>query len=382
MARATEVPVTTSVLRWAIDESGYTRDELSAKLKISSAVLREWEKGDERPSLTEFRRLADSLRRQMAVFFLTEPPANGIPSVNLRFPPGTPRVSLNVLERKYLRDATRMQRTLGWLNEQLEIGRSSLPKREIRRSPEVSAAETRDLLRISVADQLAWQSSSEAFKRWREAVESLGIYVFVFSLGENSSRGFSVWNDFAPVVAVNSAWNVSARIFTLFHEVAHLVTRTDSACVGHVSISDASQDAPLERWCERFAAALLLPAKDVVGTLEADVRWDRKAIRDLDLAATIARRFKVSLRASVIRLIELKLAERSLYNLIPSAADARSRGGGGQGRARIEVKEDQLGLRSKKTFVRAISEDLITRADALTYLDIPYDDLAAAESGR
>jgi len=44
---------------------------------------------------------------------------------------------------------------------------------------------------------------------------------------------------------VNTYWNAAARIFTLFHELAHLATRTDSICVENdleTEIRDTTDD--------------------------------------------------------------------------------------------------------------------------------------------
>lgn len=381
MAHVAEVAITPSVLRWAIDDSGLSRDEICARLNISADELRQWEKGDAAPSLASLRRLAALLRRQTAVFFLSAPPIQSAPRINLRLPPGQKRASLNPSERRFLREATRLQRVLGWLGEELETGRPPLPKGSLSANPEHFAATVRGLLNVPVATQLSWRSPSEAFNRWRDALEHMGIFVFVFPLGRDSSRGFSQWNEFAPVVAINSAWNVPARVFTLFHEVAHLATRTDSACVGHVSVTSTSQDTAVERWCERFAAAFLLPATDVADVLTKQLQWDGEVIHDLALASGLARRFKVSLRAAVIRLIELKLAERDLYQVIPPSEEDKPQKRGGPARTRPELKEVEFGPRSWSTFRRAINEDLITQADALTFLDVRHDDIAALPSG-
>ena len=71
-----------------------------------------------------------------------------------------------------------------------------------------------------------------------------------------------MWDAIAPALIVNSAWNVEARIFTTFHEVGHLVMRTSSACIGYVGVREDPQRS-IERWCDRFAASLLMPEDDV-----------------------------------------------------------------------------------------------------------------------
>jgi hypothetical protein len=104
----------------------------------------------------------------------------------------------------------------------------------------------------------------------------------------------------------------------------------------------------------------------------------------LGVAGTIARKFRVSLRAATIRLIELGLATWDLYEEIPPAADAKPEGGGGGGgRNRAQIKEDEFGARGTSLLVEAVRRDLIARSQALDYLDIPdaaFDSLL--ESGR
>src|SRR3954447_3556788 len=86
-----------------------------------------------------------------------------------------------------------------------------------------------------------------------------GVVVFLFQLGADNCRGFSLWHDRAPVIAINTTWNDEARTFTLFHEVGHLVTRTNSACTSAPASAVTGAWDPAERWCERFAAAALVP---------------------------------------------------------------------------------------------------------------------------
>ena len=75
---------------------------------------------------------------------------------------------------------------------------------------------------MTTAQQFAWPSSAIAFDHWRRALEDAGHVVLLVSIGKASCRGFSAWDPRAPVIAVNTAWNEEARIYTLFHEFAHL----------------------------------------------------------------------------------------------------------------------------------------------------------------
>ena len=371
MAQLVEVPITPSVLSWAIEQSGYSREYLASRLGISEVQLRDWEKGESFPRLSAFRELIGLLHRQAAVFFLDAPPVHdGSTLVHLRRPPGIDRAELNPTERRFIREVRRYQRTLAWILEQLGVPKVELPPVRITEKPQQVAKDLRARIDIDAVTQASWASPAVAFRTWRSAVEGIGMFVFVFPLGQDSVRGFSIWDDRAPAVVVNSAWNMAARIFTLFHEVAHLLTRTDSACLGYSTRGGRSKDLKLERWCEQFAASLLIPNEEMQTYLSKQLRWVSGKQCDLDAAGKVARHFKVSLRASVIALASAGAAERSLMASIPDSTEEKGRGGGSRPRDREEISEGRLGERVWKTFHRAIREDLISRADAMTYLDV------------
>jgi hypothetical protein len=83
-----------------------------------------------------------------------------------------------------------------------------------------------------------------------------------------------------------------------------------------------------------------------------------------------------------LRLIELNLASWDLYHELPAAGDAKRGGGGGKGRDRQEIQEDQLGGRAIDLFRRAVETDVMSRSQALTYLDVPDPSLESLGSRR
>jgi hypothetical protein len=126
-----------------------------------------------------------------------------------------------------------------------------------------------------------------------------------------------------------------------------------------------------------------MPSGNVESSL-ARLGWHRGSqITTLPLAKSLANVFKVSLRAAVIRLIELNLSNWSLYDEIPPISDRKPPRGGGTGRSRSEIREDQLGNRVTSLLVSAVDSDVLSRSQAVDFLDIPdatFDGLA--QSGR
>ena len=376
MGKATYVPITPEVLTWAIRESGYEADDVAGRIKVAPGMFGAWMTGQEKPKLTDFRKLASVLKRQEATFLLPSPPVSSLPRVEFRHPLDSSRQKLNPDELRWLRETRRLQQAAAWVEQELRQSPPSLPQWGLQGDPEKAGGAVRSQLGISTEDQLGWKSPSQAQRAWREAIESSGVLVFFLSLGHDSCRGFSLWDDWAPVIAVNTGWNYEARIFTMLHEYGHLVTRTSSACVGSWRQTLSKQGDPAERWCERFAATVLLPWLDVERVLRDEARWKPgTAVESLEQLAKVARRFKTSLRATALRLITHNVATWSLYKQIPAVADHKKPGGGGTGRVRHEIREDQYGRRTTDLFVEAMQRDVLSRDDVLSYLDIPDTDL-------
>jgi len=315
-----EVPITPSVLRWAIKESGYTLAEVSSWIEGGEDALASWLNETAKPSLTEMRVVASRLHRQLATFLLPEPPASGGVPIQFRNPLGDPGRSLNTVERRYVRRARRLQEAHAWLLRELDYDGPNIPAETLSASPTDVAQTVRAHLGVT-HEQQTWKVASPAFDDWRDSVERLGIVVLLFPMGEDSCRGFSLWDDTAPLVAVNTAWKDEARLLTLFHELGHLVTRTNSAC----EMPDAGlnyAEEPVELWCDRLASALV--RSDVVRTTASD---------------------------------------------LPEAAKAR------RGRNLAKVRRDELGRRGTAVFVEAVRRGVITESEALEYLDCPMSAL-------
>ncbi len=110
------------------------------------------------------------------------------------------------------------------------------------------------------------------------------------------------------IVANTSKVSAAARCFTLAHELGHLVSRQDAACVDQQGFLEGAQ---VERWCERFGAAFLMPPAPMAH-LADNLRLGPQSA-DLPEVRAVARAFRVSHRAAALRLIEMGYATRDLY---------------------------------------------------------------------
>lgn len=365
------VPINGSVLRWARKEVGLSQAEFATILKVERSDLAEWEQGESMPSKGIFTRIVEKLKRPSAVFFLPEPPTGaGLPTA-LRNAPGLGSHKLGQNEVRQIRWARQLQDVVSWALRDAGDQPVELPRLSPGAAPTEAGAAERRRTDITPAEQLAWSSPSEGFRVWRGALENQGVLVLQLSLGKGNTRGFSAWNAHAPLVAVNTSYHPTARIFTLIHEYAHLLTRTDAACLHFIVPS--SHDTQLERWCERFAASFLLPA-DSLRAIAAKYGVSRDAMtNDPDIARKIANRFNVSTRATSLRLQELGLAPPSLYGAVEqmfSSLDWNSGGGGGGGQPAAEKRIGQLGPRVPEILLEAAAAGRLNRRDLADYLKL------------
>lgn len=375
MPKAEGVPVTPEVLSWAIAESGHSLEMVAEKVGVSPQVLGEWLHAgtDKRPSPSQVKELATALNRTPATFLLPRPPARPAPRTQFRSRGG--RNAAAPVERRYLREAARLQRTASWLVRELERPLPRVPAIAVTADAESVAHEARAEL-SATAPPVTQVTPAAAFRAWRSVLEAAGLLVFAFPMGRDGIAGFSLWDDRAPVIAVNTAQNHQARSFTLFHEYGHLLTRTSSLCL---EADGAYVGTPLdgaERWCEEFAAAVLLPWNEVVSFLRGRGYGPDRPVIDLETPKAMARHFNSSLRAATLRLIANGMATWDLYRQIPRVADAKEERGGTHNddddrRDRLVIRGEQYGQGTVDLFLDAAHRNVLSRTDVLDYLDVP-----------
>jgi Zn-dependent peptidase ImmA (M78 family) len=363
------VPVTGAVVEWAIREAGYDLAAFAKKLKVPADILRAWTNESAQPRLTQLRKLAAQVKRPLATFLLPKPPTVVAPAVEFRSPPGTERRELNPTERRYLREAARLQRFLSWLAKEMGDAPATLPQERTQTAAATVAKRIRDRLSVTVETQVDWPSPNAAFTAWRQKLEEQGVLVLLFSMGRESCRGFSLWDDHVPLIAVNTTgWLPGARTFTLFHEYGHLATRTPSACLlARRRLTSVASDSP-ERWGEEFAAALLMPADAVHALVKRLGKLPPEA-----LSGAVATYFSVSRLAAAIRLIELEYLTWKDYEDLPRVEAAKR--GGGKGRDRTQQRIDQYGSRATRLVGRGLDRDVVGRSEVLDYFDVPEPSL-------
>jgi Zn-dependent peptidase ImmA (M78 family) len=317
------IAINGDVITWARERAGLSPEEAAQKFPKIGA----WEAGTASPSYPQLESMADEFRIPIAVFFFPERP--NVPRVEETFRT-LPDAEFARLPRRIqflLRKAKAFQLGL----HELTQGRNPAERlitRDVeftaRMSADAVAARVRDYLGVSLEQQSAWRNVDEALKEWRQALYRVGIFVFKDAFREESFSGFSLYDDVFPIIYVNNSAAKTRQIFTLFHELGHLLF--------HTSGIDPLDDQYVERLparprhievlCNRFAAQFLLPE----AAFEAAFAGQRPTEQ---MAEMLAGRFHVSREFIFRKFLDRNLITREDYGRAARQWAARKQEGSG-----------------------------------------------------
>lgn len=304
MATSVEALVNPPLLVWAREESGYARKSVANRLKVKLERLLAWERGDLKPTVRQVQQLAKIYQRPFGVFFLPQPPSLPPMAAEYRRLPGVETGAESPELRLALRVMSQRRQVALDLLEELgnPISKFQTPA-HLLEAPETVGNRLRSLLEVTNQEQLEWKDEWEAWRRWREAVESVGILVFQFpKVSLNQVRGLSLLSFPLPVIGINTKErSPGARIFTLVHELTHIALSVGGEEVP--AIGETRDDvawSAVERFAEETASAVIVPATVLAGFLRrmsvARDAWDVSLVR------TLAAKFRVTPMAMATRL--------------------------------------------------------------------------------
>ncbi len=302
------------MLVWARHRSGQSIVDVAKALGKEPSVVEAWEAGASSPTYPQLEALAYKVyKRPVALFFFPEPPDEPDPEHSFRTLPDFEIRELGPDTRFHVRDARALQLSLYELNQGKNPTHQKI-FRDLRLGHALSAPDVADRVRaylgIDLETQKEWRRPDDALKAWRSAVEERGVFVFKESLRQREVSGFCLYDEEFPIIYLNNSTAVPRQIFTLFHELAHIlvqtsgVTKLDDRYIGSLA-GDAKR---IEVFCNRFAAEFLVP--------RADFRRRIRGIRtDDETIAELAGDYKVSREVILRRLLDLNLVSQADYEM-------------------------------------------------------------------
>lgn len=300
--RTNEAFITPSVLEWAIKRAGVSAESIHKKAE-------QWVSGKARPTFKQAVDLAKTLQIPFGYLWLKEPPKEQeiIPDLRTIGNGGLAQMPLEL--KTAVNDVKQKQE---WFKEYAKT--NGILKCEaigrFKGSDDTQGIADDITARLEIQDLVGSGCDKDRMlKNLIEKIEKLGILVMRNSilrgntkkkLNLDTFRGFAIFDEFAPLIFINTNDSKAGQIFTLMHEVAHL-------WIGQSGISDLDirENNKIELACNEIAAKILMPKTKIqkaFGEFGED-RWLER----------IADRFSVSALAVLNRLRSLNLLAPSRY---------------------------------------------------------------------
>jgi len=253
-----------TIIKWARKRMGYTVDEIATKMNVPSAKVEQWESGGLGISYTNLESLAyNHYKIPIAVFFFPNPPNIEDPINRFRRFPDHELDRLSPDSHNKILTAQAYQESLiELLSEEKELKRIWDLINVDSTNVALNAGEIRKIIGVSIDEQYSFGTNSEALKKWRHSIENCGVFSFKDSFKDKYISGFCLLHNEFPVIMLNNSNSFSRQIFTLIHELGHILlnvnglTDVDESYLELLSDNDKS----IEIACNQFTSEFLVPS--------------------------------------------------------------------------------------------------------------------------
>lgn len=302
------------MLKWARERAGRTIEEIAHALNKDIDTIVDWESGSpsSAPTYIQLETLAYSYyKRPVALFFFPSPPDEPDPKQSFRTLPEPELQALEPDTKYAIRQAEVMQLSLRELNEggnptERKIFQDLHPNTSERAL--AIAGEVRAYVGIALEEQMRWKNTDEALSNWRSAIQELGVFIFKRSFRQKDISGFCLIDDEFPIIYLNNSSAASRQIFTIFHELSHILLRTSGVTKIDDRYIESLQGEPrqIEVFCNQFTSEFLVPSEDFNRLVQG-------AAHDDDTVAKIADRYKVSREVILRKMLNRKMVSPEYY---------------------------------------------------------------------
>lgn len=306
------------ILKWARERANYSLEDIAAKFKKNLEEIEKWELGEKAPTYTQLEKLAyNYYKRPIALFFFPEPPEEPDEHQEFRTLPEFEIDNLSSNTLYIIRQAKAMQLSLKEINDGINPSNKKIFRDiviNLQEDLNRTTQKIRDYLDISLEDQFSWQDDDLTLKSWRNAIEKSGIFIFKTSFKQQKDiSGFCLIDKEFPVIYLNNSMVKTRQIFTIFHELAHILLQTNGITklneLNETYINSLQgENKKIEIFCNRFAAEFLVPSSNFS-------KVAREKEIDDDFILETASKYKVSREVVLRKLLDLKLVSQNEYEI-------------------------------------------------------------------
>ena len=380
-----KIRIEPAILKYARYCSGYEISEIAQKAKIREKELEFLEHQGAEISLSTIEKLAEIYKMPLAYFFLKEVPHDVFLPKDFRIiyaskkTKYSPQLMLSIRRVRYIQSVI----------QELIENEIKYPFKKININDDVeeTARYFRSLMNISVKEQSSWVTPSIALRNWKSVIEKLDIFILQQSLSKDAVSAFCLADITPYVLVLNSKEHENRRIFSLFHEIGHILLHHSGICTPDNFSRNSFEYIKIEKYCNQFAASLLVPHNDFID--DAIVKklrkikfnqWNEEDIK------TLCDHFRVSHEVIYRRLVTVGILSEDEYQwkrdeLIRKFEEYK------KSKKKKELKIPQYikvisknGRSYSSLILDRLHSNKITLVDAADYLDTNYKHVTTVEA--
>jgi Zn-dependent peptidase ImmA (M78 family)/DNA-binding XRE family transcriptional regulator len=354
----TRIAAERRVLKWARESCGLTIETAAELLGCKADLLRSIEDGKKLPSASMFRDMANYYGFPEATLLAADPPVlPEIPKDHRTFDGIQPRLTYKTILA--IRGVQMRQESLIELSElDSDISAPTLRRYTKNDDPEKLAIVERKRFAVSVREQLQI-TADKLWMTYRVRIEALGIGVHVEDFPVEDCRGVSLFmNDFPAIILSSNEQRPQWKLFSLLHEYAHILIREPG-----ISDQRYATRSDIEAFCNKFAAAFLMPEAAISAVLAAS----RDTPKEFSLSALeeASSAIGVSISALALRLEDLQYAPPGYFYRVRALLQPPAKRKPLSGMPpRQYVVLNQVGHKFASDILRSVSNGVLSTVEA------------------
>ncbi|WP_286035742.1 ImmA/IrrE family metallo-endopeptidase [Succinatimonas hippei] len=305
------LPIKMNVLEWAYKRAGFSLSELFVKhpeYKNRISGL------DIELTMKQAIEIANHVHIPLGFLFLNEPFEESLPIKDFRTLNNKVSKNISLNLRDVINQCKFQQDWYTEYAKENDLEKCPLVnKSNLNEDPKASAEKLKICLNYKEKDL----SKADNYRRYlRTIIEQAGVLVFISStVGNNNTRtldikefrGFALSDPYAPLIFINSSDSVSAQIFTMIHELAHIMLGESG--ISNEAMEEIYISSKIEKWCNAVAANFLVPEDKLKLLFEQNYK-----ISLYDFIVSSVFKFHVSSLVILRRLYELNLIEKDEFS--------------------------------------------------------------------
>ncbi|KAA5535611.1 helix-turn-helix domain-containing protein [Paenimyroides baculatum] len=276
-------------------QRGLSQDDLALRANFSKSYIQKFEEGQREIKSSQMAQLAVGLG--MDISEILQPVDYKSTEFNIKNIEFREAVKLDVQVEYFTK------KMLGTLYKKY----SSYSKLEKILGESITFSNPLKNFSVVVSNENVEEAAKILRKRWKFEdtpiynliifLEDLGVKIFEVNEDDNFV-GFSCWVKSTPIIVINTRnTDVSRRRFTILHELAHLL----------LLFSENEDKEKIERYCDQFAGAMLLPEEILKGYINSTISISLEELK------RIKSKFGISILAILVRMVNIRLISWEKY---------------------------------------------------------------------